>query len=373
MNATTSPKTVDPKASDAVSAPAPVKMRRGKRTVLMLMLPLALLVGAGTLWLTGGRYETTENANLHQARVAITSDLSGRVVRVEIADNQPVKAGDVLFQVDPEPLQLTLAQARAEVEAARLKVEQLKVSYALAVSQAALAADDAEFQQAELVRQRTLSAKGVATATSLDDALHLARRARELHEAANQNVASAASALGGAPEAATDGHPMVKAATVARDRAAYNLGLTTVTAPADGLIYQAASFKVGQYVTAGQSLFALVETGDSWVDANFKETQLDGIAPGQAATVTFDIAPDIAVPAHVEAIGAGTGAEFSLLPAQNATGNWVKVTQRVPVRLRLDQEVGALGLASGLSASVSIDTRRHRSLSDLLPNAIANR
>lgn len=163
----------------------------------------------------------------------------------------------------------------------------------------------------------------------------------------------------------------MKSALVARDQALYNLNNATVTAPADGMIYQASSFKPGQMVAAGQAVFALVETGDVWVEANFKETQLQGIEVGQSAEVSFDADPSRKVQATVEAIGAGTGAEF-LLPAQNATGNWVKVTQRVPVRLRLaDAEASAR--SSGVSASVSVDTGRSNSLRDLLPASIGGK
>lgn len=346
---------------------------RSKRRLLMVALPLALLLAGGGYWLTGGRYESTENANLHQARLSIASDIAGRVVSVGIADNQPVKAGDVLFQVDPEPYRLALAQAEVGVESARLAVEQLKVSYRQATVQAKLAEDDAAYQLAELERQQTLLAKGVATGTSLEDAQHLALRASEQRMVANQSVASVLAALGGDPEVVTDSHPTVQAAIVARDRAKYNLDLTTVKAPADGVVYQASSFKPGQMVAAGQALFALVETGDVWVEANFKETQLASIAVGQAVEVTFDLNSRQAYAGTVEAIGAGTGAEFSLLPAQNATGNWVKVTQRVPVRVQLNDRAAVTGLASGMSAEVTVDTGQSRSLGALFAPAPAEK
>ncbi|TKA96814.1 HlyD family secretion protein [Cereibacter changlensis] len=362
MNASSSkPLQATPVATDPAGA-KPARARRSPlRWLLMLALPLALIVGGAVYWLTGGRYETTENANLRQAVVSVASDLSGRVVAVNIADNQVVKAGDLLFSIDPEPYRLALAQAEAAVAGARLQVEQLRVGYAQAQANAMLAADDAAYQASELERQRALSTKGVASATALDDAQHEAQRARELKGVADQQVASALAALGNDPQIATDSHPTVMAALAARDEAAYKLGLTEVRAPADGVIYQAASFKPGQMVGAGTRLFALVETGDVWIDANFKETQLAGIRVGQPAEVVFDLYPDQPVEAVVEAVGAGTGAEFSLLPAQNATGNWVKVTQRVPVRLRL-AEPTELSLASGLSAEVSVDTGRSRSL-----------
>ena len=161
------------------------------------------------------------------------------------------------------------------------------------------------------------------------------------------------------------------AALAARDKAAYDLAQTTVKAPADGIIYQAASFKVGQYVSVGTPLFALVETGDTWIDANFKETQLTNMKPGQKAEIVVDTYPGRTFEATVKAIGAGTGAEFSLLPAQNATGNWVKVTQRIPVRLELTDPDAKMALRTGMSATVTVDTGVARGLPSIFGHATA--
>lgn len=345
-------------------APARPKRRLG-RTVLMVALPVTLALGGGVYWLTSGRYESTENAALHQARISVASDLSGRVVKVAVHDNQQVKAGDLLFQVDPEPYQLALSDAQVAVDGARLAVEQLKVAYAQAQAQAKVAAENAAYALDELKRQQALASKGVAATTSLEDAQHTANLAQEQAIVADKAVANALAALGD-PAAPTDSHPKVRTALVALDKAKYNLGLTEVHAPADGIVYQAASFREGQMVSAGAALFTLVANQDAWVEANFKETQLTGIAVGQHAEIVFDVRPDETFAGTVEAIGAGTGAEFSLLPAQNATGNWVKVTQRVPVRVRLDDPAAAAALSSGMSAEVEVDTGRGMSISDLI-------
>ncbi|QYZ69974.1 HlyD family secretion protein [Neotabrizicola shimadae] len=350
-------------APDGTASPAKPKRRIG-RTALMLAVPVVLALGGGVYWVTSGRYETTENAALHQARITVASDLSGRVVRLAVHDNQPVKAGDLLFQVDPEPWQLALSDAQVAVESARLTVEQLKVAYDQAQAQARVAAENAAYAQDELNRQKELTAKGVASTTALEDAQHAANLASEQAEVANKAVANALAALGD-PTQAVDSHPKVRAALVALDKAKYNLGLTEVHAPENGIVYQASSFREGQMVTAGSPLFTLVANRDAWVEANFKETQLTGIAVGQPAEIVFDVRPDERFSGTVEAIGAGTGAEFSLLPAQNATGNWVKVTQRVPVRIKLDDPAAAADLSSGMSATVDVDTGRGMSLSDL--------
>ena len=335
--------------------PTPTKSRR--RVLLMLALPGLLLAGAAAWWLTSAAVESTENANLHQVRLSVASDLSGRVVKSGIAELRPVKAGDLLFQVDPQPYQLALADAEAALQNARLATEQLKVAYQSAEAQAKLAADDAAYRDSELARQKALQTRGVATETALEDATYQARRAREQLNVAEQGVANALAALGGNASIATDDHPRVQAAKVAVERAAYNLKLTEVRAPADGIVYQSTAFREGQMVAAGTPLFTLVQTGGAWVDANFKETQLTDIAVGQRVEVVFDIQPGKTYGGMVEAIGAGTGAEFSLLPAQNATGNWVKVSQRVPVRIKLDEPMAVSHLASGASAEVTVDTR----------------
>lgn len=350
-------------ATQSAPATAPKSRRRG----LMVSLPLVLVVAGAGYWLMSGRYETTDNAYLHQAQIAIAASVGGRVESVSFKDSQVVKAGDVLFQVDPVPYKLALAQADAAVAAARLGAEQQKAAYQTALTQLSLAQENASYQTTERERQEGLKAKGVATDTSLQDAQHSERVAIDQRDLAKNAVATALVALGGDLNTPTDDLPSVRAALVARDQAAYNLSKSVVTAPADGIVYQATSFKAGQMVAPGASLFTLVQTGDVWVDANFKETQLDGLKAGQTAEIAFDVNKSRKYQAVVESIGAGTGSEFSLLPAQNATGNWVKVTQRVPVKLRLVDMADASLLASGLSAEVSVDTGRTRSLSDLLP------
>ena len=358
---------------DATVAVAPVAKPKSSRRMLMLSLPVLIVVGAAVYWVNGGRYEVTDDAYLHQARIAIASDLGGRIVAVGVVDGQAVQRGDVMFQVDPEPYRLALIQADTAVAAARLQVEQLKVGYQAALAQQTLAGDDATYAADQLDKQQALSSKGVQTATALDEARNVARRAKEQAALSAIAVMNAKALLGGNPQIATDAHPAVAAAMAAQEQARYRLQLTRVEAPADGVVYQATSFKPGQMVAAGQAIFTLLETADVWVDANFKETQLSHIAAGQAVEVSFDVASGVKVAGHVDTIGSGTGSEFSLLPAQNATGNWVKVTQRVPVRVRLDQPGDVALIVSGMSAKVSVDTGQSRSLSDLLPSFLTGK
>lgn len=352
--------------------PQPKKKRsRRGRFALMLAVPLAMATAGAYVYVTGGRYEETENANLRQARVAIASEAAGRVVEANIAENQAVKKGDVLFAVDPQPYRIALAQADASVATARLNVEQLRAAYNQAMAQERAAASEVDYAQSQYDRASDLATKGINAKSSLDEARNDLDKARQELAVARQGIESAKAALGGNPEIATDSHPSVMAALMARDKAAYDLGQATVRAPADGVIAQASSFKVGQFVGVGTSLFSLVETGDTWIDANFKETQLTHMKPGQKAEVVLDTYPDRIFEATVQAVGAGTGAEFSLLPAQNATGNWVKVTQRIPVRLELSDADAKLALRTGMSATVTVDTGVSRGLPHIFGHAVA--
>lgn len=329
--------------------------KKPKKWVLF-SLPVALVVAGAWFWLSSGRFEETENAAYQQARITIASDVGGRVETVYVTDSTPVEAGAPLFQVDPEPYNLALAQADANLAQARLQIDQLRASYQMALAQEKSAGETANYYTAELARQSAITQRGAGTEAGLSEARHNAESATETLNSAHQAVASALAALGGVPDIATDEHPTVQSAVVARNKAAYDLSLTTVHAPANGTVYRADNFKKGQYISAGSALFSLVETDDAWINANFKETQLGHMAPGNTATVTFDTFPGREFTATVESIGAGTGAEFSVLPAQNATGNWVKVTQRVPVRLRLDDGQDTGNLRTGISATVTVDT-----------------
>lgn len=364
-NATPPAETIDMTMKDATmpaAQPAPPRRRRGLRTLLMVSVPLLLIVGGSYVWVTGGRFQETENANLRQPRVTVAAEIDGRVIEVKVAENMTVAAGDTLFAIDPEPYRIALEQATAALEGARLQVEQLRAAYSQAVTQEAIARDSVAYLQSELDRQKSLTDKGIGTRSDLDTAQHDLSTAREQQAAAKQGIASARAALGGDTTIDTDRHPTVLAALATRDKAAWQLGLATVRAPADGVISQASSFKPGQMVSAGTSLFTLVETGDSWIEANFKETQLTHMQVGQTAEVRIDAFPDAPLHATVQSIGAGTGAEFSLLPAQNATGNWVKVTQRIPVRLKLEDDANIDRLRTGMSATVEVDTRVERGL-----------
>ena len=353
-----------PVAPVAANAPAPEPVaeaaapRKGgaRRILLMAGVPLALVAGGGWFWLTGGRYEETDNAYVQQSKVSISADVSGRVSEVKVHDNQAVAAGDVLFSVDPQPFEIALSQADAALASARVNVEQLKVSFGTAQAQLKANEQTLAIRQAAYDRKQALVTQGVSADSSLDDSKLTLQQAQSAVDLARQQVAAATAALAGDPSIATDAHPAVLAALAAVEQAQRNLTHATVTAPAGGIVSNVSSLNVGQFIAAGSMIASLVETDKTWIQANFKETQLAELRVGQPVEIKVDA---YGAPMHgtVESFGAATGSEFALIPAQNATGNWVKVVQRLPVRIALSDAADAV-LKTGMSAMVTVDTGR---------------
>ncbi len=345
-----------PAASDTASAPAAPKKRNGRRIVIIAAVPVILAAAGGYFWLTGGRYQETDNAYVEQAKVAISADVAGRISSVAVHENQAVKAGDVLFSIDPEPYEIALAQADAALATARVNVEQLKVAYGTAKAQLGAAQETLAIRQGAYDRKAALVESGTASDATLDDVKLALENAQNAVVAAEQQLASATAALTGNPDIATDDHPAVRAALAAHDTAQRNLDKTTVVAPADGIVSQVASLNAGQFIATGTTIASLIETGDTWIEANFKETQLAGLHAGMPVEIKIDAYPGVAFQGELQSIAAATGSEFALVPAQNATGNWVKVTQRVPVRIAVTPVAGKT-LRSGMSAVVAVDTK----------------
>ena len=330
------------------------------RRTLMFGLPVLLIIVGGYFWLMAGRYAATDNAYVQQDMVSINAEVSGRITDVAVSENQHVEAGAVLFRVDPEAYQIALQQAEAGVGAARLQVEEARSTYRQAEAELKQARDDLDYKQRVFDRYQKLMQTGASSHAQYDEAENDLRAARQTLAQDEQAAEGAKAALDGDPEIVTDEHPLVRQAIALRDKAALDLKHAEVRAPAPGVVSQTDKLKEGQYVSVGTPVVAIMETGRSWIEANFKETDLTHMQPGQQATVSIDAYPDLALTGRVASIGAGTGAEFSLLPAQNATGNWVKVVQRVPVRIELEQATRELPLRAGLSASVTVDTKYMR-------------
>jgi membrane fusion protein (multidrug efflux system) len=345
-----------PGQTAATPPPAPPKNNR-RRFLIMGSVPLLLLIVGGWLWLSGGRYVSTDNAYVQQNRVTVTAQVSGRIVEAPVRENEAVATGALLFRIDPEPFRIALAGAEASLASARIQVEQYRAAYQQAVAESATSQENADYKKKAFERQQGLLAKGVASQANFDTAENDMRTAQQALSTAQQHVIAARAALGGDPAITTDRHPAVLVAMAKRDQAALDLKNTDVVAPANGIVAQADRLQVGQLVSVSAPVLSLVETGDSWVEANFKETDLANMTAGKSATISLDAYPGKSFKGTVTSIGAGTGAEFSVLPAQNATGNWIKVVQRVPVLVRFSEPLNGLPLRVGLSASVEVDTQ----------------
>ena len=349
-----------------IAEPKTAPKRRPIRKLLIVAVPLVLLVAGSYYWVTGGRYIETDDSYVHQDRVTVMPQVSGQIARVEVAENQEVGAGQVLFAIDDSSYRATVEQAKANLESARLTVEKLKAAYQQAVVDAQTSGDSVATARATFERQQSLVKHGVASQSTFDDARLALQKAQGDEASAAQAVLSAKAALAGNPNIKTDDHPTVMQALAALHADQLDLDHTVIAASAPGIVSQTDRLQVGQYVTPASSVLAIVEAGDSWVEANYKETDLTNMHPGQPVTVTFDAYPDVTVNGTVGSIGAGTGSEFALLPAQNATGNWVKVVQRVPVRIHVDGGPDMPLLRAGMSADVTVDTGHSRGFPDFM-------
>lgn len=343
--------------SDTAKRPLPA----WRRLALGLALPVVLAGTGAYVWTTGGRYVSTDNAYVKQDKVAVAPEVQGLVTAVHVAENMAVRCGDVLFEIDAQPYRIALAQSEAAIATARLNVERMRADLSQKRAELAEAEQELEFRQRDHDRQASLARNGYAAQAKLDETRNQLRAAEQGVAKARQGVAAALADLGGDPAIATDSHPTVMQALAARDRATLDLERTLVHAPADGIASQTDRLRVGQFALPGMSMLSVVETQATYVEANVKETDLTNMKPGQTATIELDAYPGRTLAAKVVSIGAGTGSEFSVLPAQNATGNWVKVVQRVPVRLQL-AEGQQVPLRAGLSANVDIDTGHSRGL-----------
>lgn len=336
------------------------------RPILLIAVPAVAIVGALLWWLWGGRYISTENAYVKADIVHVSTEVSGRVIEVALKDHAQVKPGELLLKIDPEPYKLALDKAEAELDQTRAHVEALRAEYRGAKSELKEAGERLQFFDAQRSRQKLLVDKGVGRAFVMEEADSNADAAHTRVNGARQKMQRVLAQLGGNPEIETAAHPIVREKMAARDRAKYDLDRTVVFAPLGGL---AVNVKLlpGEQIRAATPLFAIVSDATAWVEANFKETELTYVRPGQSATVVLDIYPDVTWKGEVESISPATGAEFALLPPQNASGNWVKVVQRLPVRLKLLRADGGDGmpLRAGMTATVTVDTQRERRVSSL--------
>ncbi len=341
------------------------------RGLLLGAAPLVAIILVGYLYATGGRYETTENAYVKAKIITISSNVDGQVTDVLVADNQRVEKGDPLFSIDPRPFEMALAAAEAERASVAQRVQSLRAHYRQGLKEIAAARERIRFLEVEHKRQLQLSSKGFGTQAKFDASEHdlaMARRRVEVLQETNRMVLAD---LGGGTDLPLEVHPLYLRADADRRRAELDLSYSGIYAPASGTLSNV-TLEPGEYIEAGDSLFALVTSGEPWIEANMKEVQLTHLRVGQRATVVVDSYPEVTWKAVVDSISPATGAEFSILPPQNATGNWVKVVQRVPVRLKLDPSPHLDLLRAGMTAEISIDTGHERDMAAFIKGVLAD-
>jgi membrane fusion protein (multidrug efflux system) len=337
-------------AADASANPPTGASKGRRRYVLMLALPALLLAIGLYFWLTGGRTASTDNAQVNEHVVNVAPEVTGRVVSVYVAENQRVKVGDLLYRIDPAPYRIALLEAEAAVGNARLQVAQLEGGYASKVADIGSKASDVQLARENFARQKELLGRGFTTRAAYDAARASLSSALAERSVAAADAQAARAMLGSSNHG---GHPQVEAAIAQLEKARLDLARTEIRSPVDGVVSQTDRLSVGAMATQMLPNVSIVGGSAPWIEANFKETQLAKIRVGQPAEIEIDAIPGSSYKARVTSIGAGTGSQFSLLPAQNATGNWVKVTQRVPVRLKFEELPGRQ-LVSGWSAHVTV-------------------
>ena len=339
--------------------------RRVFRLALLLGVPLFAIAAGIYLYLSGGRWVVTENAYVKNDIIQISPVVQGRVIEVAVQDHAHVKAGDLLFRIDPEPFRIALSQAAAEIGTVSYRVEALRAEYRGARVELAEAEERARFLDRQASRAFNLQERGAASAVQLEEAQHELSMARERVAVIRERMRQILANLGGEVDAPLERHPMYLEARARRERAAFDLDRAAIKAPAAGIVINM-KLQPGEYVEPGDAVFSIVMTERPWIEANLKETELTYVRVGQPAVITADAYPDREIRAVVDSISPATGAEFAVLPPQNATGNWVKVVQRLPVRLRLVNPPEEPPLRAGMTVEARIDTGRKRELSSLV-------
>jgi membrane fusion protein, multidrug efflux system len=340
------------KGSETADAPELERVRKpaGRnwiKTVVMLIVPAILIVGGVYYYMTSGGSVSTDDAQVKQDIVSVSAQVTGPVQQAFVRNGQDVKKGDILFKIDPAPFQVALENAQAQLAQAELQTSQLRTQAAGTGADITGSEANLKIKQNAFARQAQLMKQGFTTRADYDTAFNDVKTAEQQLEDAKARAANAHAAI------APGQQPQIAAAQAAVDKAKLDLSRTTVRAPMDGTVENADKLLVGQMAAEGIGMMSLVHSRTAWVEANFKEKDVGRMVPGQRAEITVDAYPGQKFPAHVQSIGAGTGSEFSLLPAQNANGNWVKVTQRVPVRVAFNG-TPAKPMIAGLSVTATV-------------------
>jgi membrane fusion protein (multidrug efflux system) len=350
-------------------------MRRYRRVLLLVVLPLVAVLAGVVFYLNGGRYVTTDDAYVGAQKVLITPDISGKIDKVVVREGQHVNQGDVLFEIDPVPFQLAVAQAKATLEQTKTTYDNLVANIKIYDQMLNLAQQGVDLKQRDVERKTTLAKSNYGSQLDLDNASTAFVTASAQAEYLKQQLSQAKTQLLGNPNLPLEEFPPYAQAKAALAQAERNLDHTTMRAPMSGIATQVEQIQLGRFVVAGTPVFSVIDTAQPWVDANLKESDFTYIAAGQPVDIDVDAFPDHVFKGTIGSLSPGTGAQFAILPPQNATGNFVKVVQRVPVRIYFDSNDRYVQkLKAGMSAYTTIDTNHRRSLAALLglTPAVAN-
>jgi membrane fusion protein (multidrug efflux system) len=351
-----------PSTSDGTKPPVKKLSRKRVRMILLVAVPLIALGIGAFMYLGSGRYISTDNAYVGARKVLITPDISGKIGRVIVREGQHVKAGDELFEIDPVPFRLAVAQANAKLATVRSEFTNLKSDYRIYGELADVAQQNTELKKSNVERKKALLASHAGSEVDYETAISAQLTAQLQTQLAVQRKDQSFNQLLGDPDLPIEKFPAYMQASAALEQAQRDLDHTLLRAPIDGMATQVDSIQLGRFVMAGTPVFSVIDDSAPWVDANPKETDITNLQIGQRATVYIDTFPDTTFSGTVESVSPGTGAQFAILPPQNASGNWVKVVQRVPVRVRLDKDPMLSRLRAGMSAIVDIDTGKRPSM-----------
>jgi membrane fusion protein (multidrug efflux system) len=353
-------RTIERPESNRHAAGARMRLRERLRRLLLIGFPVLMAAVGTAYYLAEEPYVSTDDAFVRSAKESINARVAGQVVKIAVVENQRVQRGQLLFQIDPEPYQIAIDQAEARLGSARLQIDSLKATYRQQLAELQSAKDSADYDGLEYARKKALVASGWTPRALYDRAETDLKVARQHVASIEQQIASTVVALNGDPNIEIDRHPSVRAARAELDRARLDLSYATVTAPDDGIVTRVDDLQVGDFAKPGAAVFSLLSSRHIWIEANFRETGLTHMRPGQEAAIDVDAYPDRTFKAHVVSMSPGTGSDFAVLPPENATGNWVKVVQRLPVRLELDEIDPDRALFSGISVTVRVDTGYRR-------------
>jgi membrane fusion protein (multidrug efflux system) len=348
-------------------------LRRYRRTLLLVVLPIVAVIGGIAFYLSGGRYVGTDDAYVGAQKVLITPDISAKIEKIVVKEGQLVKQGDVLFEFDPVPFRLAVDQAKAALDQASTTYNNLNANIKIYQDMANLMQQAIELKQRDVDRKSTLAKSNFGSQLDLDNASTALVTARAEYAFVQQQLSNAKTQLLGRADLPLDDFPPYYQAKAALAQAQRNLDHTVMRAPMDGIATQVDQIQLGRFVPAGTPVFSIIDVAKPWVDANLKESDFTHVAEGQSVGIEVDAFPDHEFKGTVGSLSPGTGAQFSILPPQNATGNFVKVVQRIPVRIYFDSnDKFVRKLKAGMSAYTTIDTGHHRSLGELLGFAKAS-